>query len=492
MPYADAASLLTRSARALADDGAPRVERYVERGTASGAGLSGTFTVWHDGPRERDDENLGPKAQRTYVAGDRVHVADGSGVVRELTGPSLRRVRTERLIASGEFATTPGAAAARGEGAVDGRHVVFFDVAAVGGERERLAIDPATALPVQLSFDDADARETIAYSDWRSVAGRRYPFTIVTSQGDAAYAVTEHASAIEPDEPIPTDVFAVPATRTIEMTGPETIGLEAIGGHLIVPVRIDGRPLRFLLDSGAQSIVVDLAAARTLGIAGVGSFEVSGTARTGGLGVARLGALQIGGGVLRDLVVSTLDLAGATHGTLHVDGILGYPFFSEALVRLDPVARTMTFGRPGSFAPEGMRIPASFDRAFPEATLGIGAGLRAPFVIDTGNAGDVLLYKPFVDRHPGLVPFSTLARSSDGIGGRAAAYRTAIHALTLGELTARDVPADVMLATSGAFADRDDAGNVGLSFLARYVVTFDEADHAVWLLPRAAAATALP
>jgi hypothetical protein len=44
-----------------------------------------------------------------------------------------------------------------------------------------------------------------------------------------------------------------------------------------------------------------------------------------------------------------------------------------------------------------------------------------------------------------------------------------------------DQSADVIVAKSGAFADRIDAGNVGLGLLRKFVVTFDFAGHALYL-----------
>ena len=73
---------------------------------------------------------------------------------------------------------------------------------------------------------------------------------------------------------------------------------------------------------------------------------------------------------------------------------------------MDAAGRTLTFGAPGSFAPEGEALPLEVDRAFPEADFRIANGTLGHFIVDTGNAGELLLYRPFVDAHPGIVPFS--------------------------------------------------------------------------------------
>jgi hypothetical protein len=138
---------------------------------------------------------------------------------------------------------------------------------------------------------------------------------------------------------------------------------------------------------------------------------------------------------------------------------------------------------PGSVEPLGEKIPVQVDRSFPEATLRINGQTDAPFIIDTGNAGEVLLYKPFLDKHPGVVPFSTANRHSYGIGGSTTSYRTSLDSIGFGSVPIYHAETDVMLATSGAFADRFDAGNVGLGLLKNFVVTFDVTNAALYLQP---------
>ena len=228
--------------------------------------------------------------------------------------------------------------------------------------------------------------------------------------------------------------------------------------------------------------MLDTRVAAELGLTPVGALEVSGASRTGGVQIAKLEALDVGvTGRMHDLVVSTIDLGRATAGAFRIDGILGYPFFAAATVRVDPAARTMTFGPPGSLAPVGQRIALETDRGVPEATVRLNAAIDAPFLIDTGNAAEVLLYKPFVDKHAGIVPFSETGRHSFGIGGTAASYRSSLAQLDLGDIPLYHAETDVMLATKGAFADRFDAGNVGLGILRNFVVTFDETNDALYL-----------
>jgi predicted aspartyl protease len=109
------------------------------------------------------------------------------------------------------------------------------------------------------------------------------------------------------------------------MSAPVSSPLEVSQGHIFAPVRIAGHTYRFLIDSGSQDIVVDARVAAQLGLRAVGAIEASGATRTGGLQVARLSDLTVGGAQFRNLVVSTIDLGASTDGAFRIDGILGYP-----------------------------------------------------------------------------------------------------------------------------------------------------------------------
>jgi hypothetical protein len=94
----------------------------------------------------------------------------------------------------------------------------------------------------------------------------------------------------------------------------------------------------------------------------------------------------------------------------------------------------------------------------------------------------LLLFKSFVDQHPGLV---SLAQSGPqlnrGIGGSVAAVGAVVGVLQLGPYRLFNRYTNVVLSTTGAFADRNDGGNVGYASLRNFVVTFDLQNHALFL-----------
>lgn len=473
--------VLQRYESAIADPGAAGIEHAETVGTLSGAGLSGTFHVWEQGEDERDDENLGPRVERILRLGDAIFAQDSNGNVRRLTGVLARRERTRQFVDSGAFANAPERCRLRGSVAVGGEPAYVLDVTAPAGETETLYLDAATGLPRRVAYDDDDGRTTVDLSDWRTIGGRRFAFKSVESDGDHLFDTTQITSSITLDVPIDPSVFAPLVARTIDMNGSDVQALEWYEGHLYAPVRIGAHAYRFLVDTGAQDILIDKHVAADLRLRPVGALEASGAARTGGLQLVHLDELAVGSGRLRDLVVTTIDLGASTSGAFRIDGVLGYPFFAAITARIDVANRSMTFGPPGSLALAGDRIAIDLDRSFPEAPVLLDGTLSAPFIVDTGNAAEVLLYKPFVDKHPGLVPFTSVARRSFGIGGATQSYRTTLDELQLGSIPLYHADTDVMLATTGAFADRFDAGNVGLGVLKNFIVTFDYANGAMYV-----------
>jgi len=475
--------LLARYARAVADPDAADIVHAETAGTLSGAGLVGTFHVWQQGDDERSDQLLGPRVDRTLRLGDRLYAQDSNGNVRRLTGILARRQRTEDFIDSGAFAKAPGRCTSRGVAVIDNRRTYALDVAPDGGETETLYLDAASGLPDRIAFDDDDGRTTIDLSDWRSIEGHRFAFKSVESDGDHLFDTTQITQSVVLDLPIDPAVFAPLVQRVVDMSGTDVVKLTWNAGHLYAPVTIAGHAYTFLIDTGAQDILLDKHVASELQLRPVGALEASGASRTGGLQVVRLAVLDVGAGRLHDLVVTTIDLGASTSGAFRIDGILGYPFFAATVARIDAAARTMTFGPPGSLTAGGTRIPIELDRSFPEAQLRLDRSTDASFIVDTGNAAELLLYRPFVERHAGIVPFTSTERRSFGIGGETESYRTSLDELEIGGTSLYHVDTDVMLATSGAFADRFDAGNLGLGVLKNFIVTFDYGDDAIYLEP---------
>ncbi len=457
------------------------LKSFESSGTVTGAGLSGEFHSWRAGANEREDERLGPRSETTLRLDKRLYLRTADGNVRELTGFLRRRALTADFVDSGDFVAAPERSTFLGYGSLAGVRAWRLEVRAEGGEPETLWIDTQTGLPLRVEYLDGDGPTTIDFSDWHEVGGHRFPFKMVTSDGERQFDVEQQTTALDVDKPVSADVFAPLHGRTIHADTVQTVPLVERNAHLACAVAIGAKTYEFLLDTGAQSVLLDSRVAREAGLAELGAFEVRGASRTGGLHVLRLPRIDIGSAHLDDLVASSIDLRGSLGGSSQLDGILGMPFFASALVEIDFARHAMRFGVPGSFVPRGVRVALDGDRGLVEAVFRLDGAIDAPFIVDTGNSGELLLYRPFIAAHPGIVPFSRSNVSNYGIGGAAPTYRSSLDELLLGDVPLYHQVTDVVTAEKGAFADRIDAGNVGLGILRNFIVTFDLADGALYL-----------
>jgi Aspartyl protease len=454
-------------------------------GSLDGLGVEGTFHTWREGENERYDETLGIRVERTLRIDGDEYVQNANGDVRVLRGLMARRQVTEDFIDSGEFARHPEDDVLLGRGTLDdGRPVWRLRVAPPGGEPYGVAIDAKTWLIDEKSYPDGDAIATLDYDDYRVLDGALVPFEEVDSSGDHRFDLHFAVAKVDVNEPIDGTVFAPFQSTVIVAPASVTVPLLSDKNHLFVRAAVDGKTLTFLVDSGSQAIVLDPGAAKELGLVTQGRVEIRGAERTSGAGFANLGDIDIGGARLPVGVVSVVDLSAVQYLGIPVDGVLGYPLFAAAEVRIDPDALTMTLARPGTLPPLGDAIPVDTDRELPEIAASVG-GIDGRFLADTGNNSELLLFHRFVQAHPRVAEYAGHGFvPNSGVGGSSSAVPVMVDRLAIGPFTLYNRYTNVILSDTGAFADRNDAGNIGWGSLRNFVVTFDLANGRL-LLERA-------
>lgn len=454
-------------------------------GVVSGAALQGTFHSWRSGGDQRYDENTGVRGESNFRLNGREYAVNENGAVRELRGLLLQRQRTEDFIEGDGFVTQPQYDRFLGAQQLpDGRDVYALEVAPPQGQPETIYLDRKTAMLDRVAYDDTDGVDTQDYYDYKLFAGVLIAQRSIESNGDHAFDLNRETVDVLIDRPIAAGIFALPPSPTVQTAVPVTVPLEMHDAHDYVRVKILGREYTFLLDSGAQAVVLDAHVAKEAGLTPQGQLEVAGAQRTGGLGVAALDAIEIGGVTLPVRMVTVLDLRGVT-GALPIDGILGYPFFAAAEIRIDPDAQTMTFAKPGALPATGASFDVDSDRELVELQAKIN-GTMGRFVVDTGNGNELLVYGPFIRAHAGLIEYAGGRFANNmGVGGSARAVGATVDELDLGPYRFFNNYANVMLGSQGAFADRFSAGNIGLGLLKNFILTFDLANAKLYAKPAA-------
>lgn len=443
--------------------------------------MEGEFHSWQAGDDQRYDESVGGRSNSSLRVGDRQYIVNESGNVRQLQGLLLRRQRTQDFIAGDGFVQQPQYDTFAGAKQLpDGRSVYEIVVAPPDGQPETIDLDAKTLMLDRISYEQEDGTSTEDFFDYRSSYGVLVPQREVDSNGDHLYDVTHSVTKVFVDRSINASVFAVPANNVVQTDKPVTVPLVNRDGHYFTRVKIGTRDYQFLVDTGAQGVVLDARVAQDQHLIPQGHLEVAGTARTGGMGIARLDAIQIGGVTLAVHSVSVLNLRGST-GRFDADGVLGYPFFASAEVTIDPVAQTMTFAKPGALHPQGDAVPVDADRQLVEIQAKVN-GAQGRFLLDTGNSTELLLFSPFMHDHPYLIAFQERHfASAVGIGGPTATIAAVVDELDLSNYRLFNRYANLMQSDHGAFADRFDAGNIGMGVLKNFVVTYDLANARVYM-----------
>lgn len=451
-------------------------------GSLDGLGVHGEFQTWREGENERYDERLGIRVERTLRIDGDEYVQNANGDVRVLRGLMARRQITEDFIDSGEFARHPEDDVLLGRGTLDdGRAVWKLRVAPPGGEPYGVALDAKTFLVDEKSYPDGDAIATLDYDDYRVLYGALVPFEEVDSSGDHRFDLHLAVEKVIVDGPIDPSVFTPFESTVIDAPVPVTVPLRSDKNHLFVRATVDGKTLTFLLDTGSQGIVLDPRVANELGLVAEGRVEIRGAERTSGQGFASLDHLDIGAARLPIGVVSVVDLSSVQYLGVPVDGVLGYPLFAAAEIRIDPDALTMTLARPGTLPALGSPIAVDTDRELPEITASVG-GIDGRFLADTGNNSELLLFHRFVTAHPAIAQYVGHGYvPNSGVGGSSAAVPVMVNRLAIGPFTLYNRYTNVILSSTGAFADRNDAGNIGWGSLRNFIVTFDLANERLTL-----------
>ncbi|MES2465067.1 MAG: aspartyl protease family protein [Armatimonadota bacterium] len=275
---------------------------------------------------------------------------------------------------------------------------------------------------------------------------------------------------------------AAPRARISDRSGTTTVAMRLIGSHLYVEGKVNGKPARFVLDSGAGANILTPEAAERFGVPlkpqkvraqGAGTVEA---------GLATVGKIDIGQASLEEETVLVLSLPPQ----LEVDGLLGYGFFSRFAVTLDYEQGSLTLTSPEKFraAPEAAVLPLKITGNIPFVEAEAD-GLKGLFQLDTGAAGSLILFAPFVEKHGLRTRYSPRIETitGRGIGGLLRGELVRIPSLRLGNIVVRSLIADLSLQTSGSFHDKTAAGNIGAEILQRFTVTTDYHARKLYLTP---------
>jgi len=264
--------------------------------------------------------------------------------------------------------------------------------------------------------------------------------------------------------------------------------------RVYVPGVIGTRSGEFVLDTGADDVMIDPATADAVGLHAAALHSEHGAGR-GSLQMGDGGAasLSVGGVPLK---VASADVAAINqvlrpYNGLDISGVIGAPFFQAHVVEIDFASRRLVLHDPATFAYQGpgVRLPFQFVDGDPvvqgELVLADGARLPLRLLIDLGAKADLLVAEPFIKEHQLMTRMGPTVTEplGAGVGGETRYAFARLAGLTAGEeLAAKDLIAG--LSVNGTLRGGDYDALLGAGFLQRYRVIVDYPHQAMILEPR--------
>jgi predicted aspartyl protease len=377
---------------------------------------------------------------------------------------------------------------------VDGRqaYAVHTQIAATDAV---LYIDVASAL-----VDGGDfGSRTVRYHAYKHFEGVPVPTQAIDSDGTTSTTTT--VDAVHFAAPVSTATFAAPAQREPDMPAGVshiTVSFETERGLIELSCRINGKPVKLLLDTGSSTSVIDSSAATRLGMPTGGVAKINAASELDGT-VTRADTLSVGSATFHNFVMEAvpLDLPRALAQD-HIDGIIGYDVLAQLVARISYFNNDVQFTLPSSFkySGTGAVLPMTITNRVPRIDAKLGRrGDPVTLTVDTGSDGALVLYRSYADSHaddfemmglgtndlmdstltrgPDLSPTKPAIDKANGAGGGDIPIRVAtMSRMDLGQFSMVDLFTQVVLRSTGAFAPTQSDGILGAGALSKFGAVF--------------------
>lgn len=281
--------------------------------------------------------------------------------------------------------------------------------------------------------------------------------------------------------------------QTVRFTRPgaEPVPFTIANNLVLVQASVGKAPAGwFILDTGAESTVLDSAYAAQTGLKQNGKSIGTGSSGTAVAGVMKGAKLTLGRLEATDVTTFALPLDSISAGLgMKLAGIIGNDVTGTTVFQIDYAGRTVTFYPPQEFRPPPGAdvVPVTIEEHLPflpaDFTIG-GKKVRGKMEIDTGSTGSVLFNAPFVTKNGLLTSITpTLGARAGGIGGNGSSRVGRIGGVNFGEAFIREPIAVLYTGTKGDNASSDYDGVLGGAIFRRFRMTIDIPGKRLFLEP---------
>lgn len=495
---------------ARADQVSDLVDRYVawrggaafehltsvhEKGRVEAAGLSGPLEVWMERRgRQRSDADLGALKSTSVVAGDASWDTTQSGQIESAAEGQVRYAQRDAALQFADALRGRDGAADRylGTETRDGRAWGVIRVSFGDEDSYDVFIDPATGELDGIRVMENRRGRFERFADWRAVDGVRMPFLETTTADIASENSAIQLSEIALNGRFQNALFARPApVRRAMFRGGATstgwIPFEFFGeNRIFFPAKIDGRDTIVLLDSGAETSIIDKAYAAEIGLKGQGSVTAIGAGGADTAGVINGVKIEIGDLVLDKLSIAAIDVAPVGRRLGHpLPFILGGEVFNELAIDIDFANRRLAFRDPDRMTkPAGaVEVPLKQAQGIRSVPVSVEGGPAVLFDFDIGNGSPLLVFPAYYEPHGLLKGRRTSQALGGAVGGVHPETMSTIKRLSFATVDFTDVPTVFPSPSNVGLNNNLTVGNVGLPIIDRFHIIVDFSHDRAWLTP---------
>ncbi len=270
-----------------------------------------------------------------------------------------------------------------------------------------------------------------------------------------------------------------------------------IKNHIImVPVKLNGEPLTFILDTGVKETMLFGAVDSTL-LRNVSSYSFQGLGINQGIkGLLSLNNVLVLGDSM--LIDSNHDLYVITDSTINlsknigipIHGILGSNFFQNHIVRIDYIRKRLHVFKSLDDLDKDLRkytavkLDLVKDRPFVDINISSGGKLfeHSRMLVDLGNSDPLMIFPSTLKGYKILEPY-VYEYLGQGFNGNIYGKRNRIEGVTLAEWNFKRL--FVSYPDSASYSSRRlierRVGSIGNQMMARFDVIFNYADSIMYL-----------
>ena len=245
-------------------------------------------------------------------------------------------------------------------------------------------------------------------------------------------------------------------------------------GRLFIQAKINGVATEALLDSGAESSLVDIRLAAEAKLPAGEKVQLKGSGGEQEVSVVSGVRIEALGQVIPAAEIAVLDLTDLSNRLIKrpTRAISGREGFDAAPIRID-LAHSDVSALGRNDVPKGKRLPLTGHGGIETVPVMLGKE-SAQAVVDFGNGTGVLISKELVAKM-GLKPVGKI--KGGGFGGEVERDVVVLPKLTLAGRTFRNVQAGVDETSSRAPL------NIGTPILKHFIVTADFKGRSAWFEP---------